>query len=366
MSHIAISAAEVSGDLLASALIKSLKTQTPNLQITGLAGDKMHAAGCRRLWNMQRVNVMGLSEVLRKLPALLKLRREMIQHFKTHPPALFIGVDAPDFNFHIERCLKQHGIKTVHFVSPSVWAWRASRMRKIKQSTDLMLCVFPFEVALYQKHHQRAVFVGHPLAQSLSPRPNHTSTHRIVLMPGSRRAEVKHLLPEMLSAVKILHAQNPKLSFHLVLANATLAASVASQCQNTPVNLSIGDAHAQIARADLVLVASGTATLEVALIGVPMVVVYKLSKLTHFVVSRMLTTPYVALPNVIAGRALVPELIQNNATGSNIARTARILLSQHNSLRRAELIASFQQLHQQLQPPSEHTAARAILDLIDA
>ena len=271
---IAISAAETSGDLLGAKLVESLKKHNPHINIEGLAGEKMVASGCQQLWDQKLVNVMGFSEVLKKLPSLLRLRKTMIEHFSTQKPAVFIGVDAPDFNFVIEKKLKSQGIKTVHFISPSVWAWRQSRIKKIKQSTDLVLCVFPFEVDFYQKNQQKALFVGHPLAQSLSPRENHVPTKKVILMPGSREGEVKRLLPEMIVAAKLMAEQDPELTFHLVLANDSLRHWAEQQTQGLKVTLSLGDAHQRIAQADLVLVASGTATLEVALIGVLTVVVY--------------------------------------------------------------------------------------------
>lgn len=201
---IAISAAETSGDLVASSLVSALKLYRPDYEIEGLAGDKMAAAGCKRLWHTDQVNVMGLSEVLKKLPTILRLRRSIIQYFSSNRPDVFIGVDSPDFNFKIERKLKKNGVKTVHFVSPSVWAWRANRIHKIKKSADLMLCLFPFEVDFYRTHQQKAIFVGHPLAEKLKPRKNHMPNKQVLLMPGSREAEIKTLLPELLSAAKLM------------------------------------------------------------------------------------------------------------------------------------------------------------------
>jgi lipid-A-disaccharide synthase len=357
---IAISAAETSGDLLGAKLVDSLRKHNPNIDIEGLAGEKMVASGCQQLWDQKLVNVMGFSEVLKKLPSLLRLRKTMIEHFSTQKPAVFIGVDAPDFNFVIEKKLKSQGIKTVHFISPSVWAWRQSRIKKIKQSTDLVLCVFPFEVDFYQKNQQKALFVGHPLAQSLSPRQNHVSTKKVVLMPGSREGEVKRLLPEMIVAAKLMAEQDPELAFHLVLANDALHGWAEQQIQNLEVSISAGDAHQRIEQADLVLVASGTATLEVALIGVPMVVVYKLSAISYFIASRLLKSPYTSLPNVIANKPLVPELIQKDANGVNIAQQAMQILNSDNQT----LVEEFKAIHAQLKHDTDDEAAKAILDLI--
>ena len=216
---IAISAAETSGDIIASALVKSLLEYQPDCQIEGLAGDKMSDEGCQRLWHIDQVNVMGLSEVVNKLPSLLRLRHSIVKYFSENKPDVFIGVDSPDFNFKIEQKLKQRGVKTVHFISPSVWAWRSNRIKKIKASTDLILCLFPFEVDFYEKHGQRALFVGHPLTEKLQPRQNYKPSKKVLLMPGSREAEIKSLLPELLSTVNLMREQDSKIQFSLALAN---------------------------------------------------------------------------------------------------------------------------------------------------
>ncbi|BBB24348.1 lipid-A-disaccharide synthase [Isorropodon fossajaponicum endosymbiont JTNG4] len=359
--RIAISAVETSGDLIGSKLIQSLKKQNSDVSIEGLAGDKMTAAGCVQHWDQKQVNVMGFSEVLKKLPSLLHLRKLIIVYFSNQKPDVFIGVDAPDFNFIIERKLKSQGVKTVHFISPSVWAWRQSRIKKIKQSTDLVLCLFPFEVGFYQAHNQRALFVGHPLAQSLRPRKPHIKTKNILLMPGSRQSEIKRLLPEMLLAAKIMSVQDPMLTFHLALANDELLDWVTVQVGNAPVEISLGCAHVRMLNADLALVASGTAALELALVGVPMVVVYKLSSFSYFIASRLVKSKYISLPNIIANKNLVPELIQNNASGNNIAKHAMAIVSRDNKA----LIKAFNAIHQQLDLDASDESARIIYEFIN-
>ncbi|MBE8189600.1 MAG: lipid-A-disaccharide synthase [Candidatus Thioglobus sp.] len=356
---IAISAAETSGDLLGGELLVALKKLNSDITIEGLVGEKM-AKNSKQLWNQNRVNVMGFSEVLQKLPALLKLQKSIITHFSKQRPDVFIGVDAPDFNFKIERKLRAQGIKTVHFISPSLWAWRASRVKKIKQSTDLMLCLFPFEVDFYQANNQRAVFVGHPLASVLSPRKNHTQGKNILLLPGSRAAEVKRLLPEMLSAAAILSKQDSALNFHLALANDTQL-KWAEDLAQMPLEISTGEAQTQMQQADLAIVASGTATLELALIGVPMVVIYKLSGLSYFIASRLIKSEFISLPNVIAAKKLVPELVQNQANGEQIAEQARQILAADNS----NLLAEFMNIYQQLSVNSSSKSARIIYDFIN-
>jgi lipid-A-disaccharide synthase len=356
---IAISAAETSGDLIAARLVKSLKSQNPELIVQGLAGEKMTSSGCEQLWDQKLVNVMGFSEVLIKLSSILRLRRDIINYFSYNKPRVFIGVDAPDFNFNIEKKLKNRGVKTVHFISPSIWAWRESRIKKIQKSTDLVICVFPFEIDFYNRHNQRAVFVGHPLAQVLSPRVQHAPSKVILLMPGSRESEIKSLLPEMISAVKIMSNKDKELKFKLVLASEDMSEPVKKQIKDLNIDVSVGDAHKWIIKSDLAIVASGTATLELALVGVPMVVVYKLSALSYFVMSRLLKSPFVSLPNVIANKFLVPELIQNDANGKNISKHAFNILSSDNK----SLVEEFSNIHSQLKSNSIDDAARAIIDL---
>ena len=253
---IAISAAETSGDLIASALVKSLLECQPDCQIEGLVGDKMSDAGCDRLWHIDQANVMGLSEVVNKLPSLLRLRNSIVKYFSENKPDVFIGVDSPDFNFKIEQKLKKRGVKTVHFISPSVWAWRPNRIKKIKTSTDLMLCLFPFEVNFYEKHGQKALFIGHPLTEKLQPRENYKPSKKVLLMPGSREAEIKSLLPELLSTVKLMREQDSKIQFSLVLANDHYNKWVKDRINKLGIDLSVGDAYEQIVTSDLVIVAS--------------------------------------------------------------------------------------------------------------
>ncbi len=360
MIKIAISAAETSGDLIGSTLVDALKEQDPTLEIEGLCGDKMRLSGCHQLWDMSLVNVMGFSEVLKKLPSLLKLRKAIIQKFSKNKPDIFIGVDAPDFNFVIEKNLKKQGVKTAHFVSPSVWAWRQSRVKKIKRSSDLILCLFPFEVDFYKRHNQKAVFVGHPLAEKLTPRKNHKLSKEILLMPGSREGEVKRLLPEMLIAAAVMLEQDNSLVFHLALANEDLLDWSKKLIGDQKIGISIDKSHKRMQSADLVLVASGTAALELALVGVPMVVIYKLSTLSYFIASRLVKSQYISLPNVIANKSLVPELIQDDANGDNIAKHAMDIIRSDNT----ELIAQFGQIHQSLSLNASEESAKLILEFI--
>ena len=358
---IALSAAETSGDLIASSLVAALKQNQPNCQIDGLAGDKMHKAGCHRLWHMNEVNVMGLSEVLRKLPSILKLRKRISEHYLANKPDVFIGVDSPDFNFKLERILKNNGVKTIHFISPSVWAWRSKRVKKIKDSTDLILCLFPFEVDFYKKHNQKAIFVGHPLAETLKPRKDYKSNKNVLLMPGSRESEIKFLLPELLKAVKLMKAENSDLVFNISLANDHQLDWVNKSIDGLEIGLSVGDAHTKISNSDLVIVASGTAALEVGLLAVPMVVVYKLSYLSYQIASRLLHTSEVSLPNKILGSKVVPELIQADANGKNISEHAMKLLESDN----VKLVEELRRIHSLLNQQSSSKSVKAIIDFIN-
>ena len=358
---IALSAAETSGDLIASSLVVALKLNEPNCMIDGLAGDKMIKAGCHRLWHMNEVNVMGLSEVLRKLPSILKLRKRISKHYLANKPDVFIGVDSPDFNFKLERILKKNGIKTIHLISPSIWAWRSNRIKKIKQSTDLILCLFPFEVDFYRMHNQKAIFVGHPLAETLKPRKDYQSNNNVLLMPGSRESEIKSLLPELLKAAKLMKDENPDLIFNISLANNQQLDWVTKSIDGIEIGVSVGDAHAKISNSDLVIVASGTAALEVGLLAVPMVVVYKLSYISYQIASRLLHTSEVSLPNKILGSNIVPELIQENANGKNISDHAMHLLESDNT----KLIRELGRIHKLLKLQSSTKSVDAIIDFVN-
>ena len=358
---IVISAAETSGDLIAASLVKSLKAHQPEYEIEGLAGDKMIEAGCKSLWHSDEVNVMGLSEVIKKLPQVLRLRKSMISHYSSNRPDIFIGVDSPDFNFKVERELRRLGIKTMHLVSPSVWAWRANRIKKIKASTDLMLCLFPFEVDFYRKHNQKALFIGHPLTERLSPRKNYKANKQVLLMPGSREAEIKTLLPELVSTVVLMRQNDPEIKFSISLANDHHKEWVERKILDFNIDLSVGDAHEKIKKADLVIVASGTATLEVALIGVPMIVIYKLSFISYQIVKRLLNTEFISLPNKILGKGVVPELIQDKVNGQKISTIAMQLITSDNQ----PIVSELRKIHSLLNQNSSAKSVDAVIKIIN-
>ena len=355
---IAVSAAEVSGDLIASSVIKSLKNLDQKVQIEGIAGEKMQTAGCKRLWNMSDVNVMGYLEVLKKLPQILKLRKSIIEYFSKNKPDVFVGFDSPDFNFAIETSLKQNKIKTIHCVSPSVWAWRESRIQKIIKSTDLMLCLFPFEVSFYERYSLRAKFIGHPLADLLSPRKNYKKTGKILIMPGSRESEIKKILPTLIGAGQLILKKDKTFNLHISLANSDHESWVRDQIGNQNISISIGDSHDQLRNSDCVMIASGTATLEALLIGVPMVVVYKLSSITYAIASRLVKSKFVSLPNVLTNKMLVPELIQKDANPADIADNVMQVLS--SDLK--NLADEFNKVHKTLQQNASEKAAKIIYE----
>lgn len=365
VQKIAISATEHSADLLGAILIAALAKN--QLTFFGLAGQKMQTAGCKKHWDLAQVNVMGFSEVLKKLPSLWRLRKQMIGTFIAEKPACFIGIDAPDFHFFIEKKLKSKGIKTVHFVSPSFWAWRIGRVRKMKKNTDLVLCLFPFEVDFYRQHQILAVFVGHPLAQTLPQKPlaklAQKKTQQVLLMPGSRATEVQLILPTLLATLPEILSKNTSTKFVLTLADEHYKqwAEVQVAQQDIPVKITSGDSHQQLLLADLVLIASGTATLEAMMIGVPMVVVYKVTGLTYWLAKRLLRTKWVSLPNILAQKAMVPELLQQAMTKENISYHANQLLKTDNT----ELLQCFFRLRQSLQADTASIIRKNILQCLN-
>ena len=376
--RIAIVAGELSGDQLGEGLVRLLKQQYPKAYIEGIAGPKMIKAGCNSLYPMEGLSVMGIVEVLKHLPEILKIRRGLLKHFKHNRPNIYIGIDAPDFNLPIEEKLKKQGIKTAHYVSPSVWAWREARIKKIKRATDVVFAILPFEEAFYRKHGHKAVFVGHPLAEEikLHQTPKEITAARkllklslqkpiVALLPGSRHQEIKQLLPVFLESLCIL--QQKRLEFEVILpvAKPSLLPLVKQherlldrlnvKCINQQANLALQ-------AADIVLVASGTATLEAMLYKKPMVVGYKVSKITAWLVKRLITTKYFSLPNILANKALVPELLQDKLNAQNCADALAQYLDDQNKI--SYLQQEFSRLHQQLIANTNQKIQTAIAELI--
>ncbi|ROH85285.1 lipid-A-disaccharide synthase [Pseudomethylobacillus aquaticus] len=377
MPTIGIVAGEASGDLLGSHLIRALKAQRPDLRFVGIAGPKMQSEGAQSLFPMERLAVRGLFEVLRHLPGLLRLRKQLLRHFLDNPPDLFIGIDAPDFNFTLERKLKRKGIRTIHYVSPSIWAWRKGRLGKIKRAVSHMLALFPFEPALYEKVGIPVSYVGHPLADII-PLASQYQTSReqlrirdglavIAMLPGSRQSEVEQLGDLYVKTAKKILQDQPNVQFLVPLITRETRdifqqVIYANQAEHLPIKVMFGHAHLAMAAADAVIVAAGTATLEAALLKRPMVITYRMPRLSWIFLKRMNYLPYVGLPNILAGKFVVPELLQYEATPERIAETALKLISDRELVKDIE--QQFTVLHQQLRQDTASKAAAAVLQYL--
>lgn len=372
---IALVAGEMSGDLLGSGLIREIKKNYPHAHFIGIGGEKMIAEGFHSLFPMERLSVMGIVDVLKRLPELLVIRHKLRTLFTKYPPAVFIGIDAPDFNLHLEYQLRTKGIKVVHYVSPSVWAWRQGRIKKIARAVDLMLTLFPFEKRFYERHNVPACFVGHPLADQIPLNSEkeqarsalgYTKDQRLVaLLPGSRSGEVTYLGPVFIEAAKRCLAEQADLQFIIPAANAERKKQILqllnSDQKPLPVRIIEGDALLAMTASDAVLLASGTATLEAMLLKKPMVVAYRWHPLTHAIISRMVRTPFIALPNLLAEQALVPELLQEQASPERLAANVMSVMSQENE---RILLEKFTEIHHVLDRNSDHLAAQEVLKLI--
>jgi lipid-A-disaccharide synthase len=370
----AIVAGEASGDTLGADLIKALRKRYPEAHFEGIGGPKMQAQGFVSLFTMDRLAVMGLIDPLKRLPELLSIRRSICRRYKDNPPRVFIGIDAPDFNLTIEQKLRRQGVKTVHYVSPSVWAWRQGRIKKIKDSVDLMLTLFPFEADFYHRHAVPVCFVGHPLAKQFLgqvPSPEAKSAIGLVnqrpslcIMPGSRAGEVELLAELFLDAAAVASRQmNQKLQLVIPAANAARYQQLEKIIATRDEDIILLRQQSDIAMgaADVVLLASGTTAMEAMLLKKPMVVGYKLGNLTYRLVRPFIKTPFVAIPNLLAGEMLVPELLQADVSVPNLAAHLVTAFEPNNC---TAVIAKFDKFHQQLALDSGDLAARAIGDLI--
>ncbi len=376
MTQAVFVAGEQSGDLLGASLIEALRVRRPSLVCSGVAGPQMVTAGCRAERSSDELAVMGLTEVLAHLPRLLALRRTLVRRYRAQPPDVFVGIDAPDFNLGLERRLRRAGIPTVHYVSPSVWAWRQRRVKTVAAAADRLLCLFPFELDFYRAHGVDARFVGHPLADRLPLRVDSPAARRrlglaadgplLAVLPGSRHGEVARLGPLFAQTLAQLAAARPALRYVAPMASpaidAQFAAALAVHAPQVPVQRVAGESTAAMAAADAVLLASGTATLEAMLLKRPMIVAYQLAPLTWQIVRRMVKVPHVALPNLLAGEALVPEYLQADATPPALA--AAVLGMLDDTARRERLQARFTELHEQLRRDAAAQAAEVVLELL--
>ncbi len=376
MKRIAIIAGEASGDLLAARLILALRERCPELVFEGIAGSEMQAAGCTSLFPMEKFSVMGLVEVLPRLPELLAIRKQLLQRWQANPPDLFIGVDAPDLNLPIAKKLHAIGIPTVHYVSPSVWAWRAKRVRKMRGNLDLMLTLFPFEVDFYREHGIPAAFVGHPLADEVSFNADKAIAREqlglsltkpiLAVLPGSRLGEVRRLAPDFFKAALQLQQQYPELRLVTPAATPRLRQELDTIRQDTAPELILtvlnGQSRTLMQAADYILLASGTAVLEGMLAGRLMVAAYRVAPLTAWLIRtfKLLKVRFVTLPNNLAGEELVPELLQEQVTPANLVQAIEKMFNLPAE-RQQYLLQRFQALHAQLRQNASASAAHAIL-----
>jgi lipid-A-disaccharide synthase len=378
---IVLVAGEASGDNLGAQLITALRQRLPHARFAGIAGSRMVAAGCEAWERMENLSVMGLFEILPHLPRLLRIRRELIERVLAERPAVYVGVDAKEFNLRIAPRFKQAGIPTVQYVSPQVWAWRQGRVRTIGKAVDLVLCLLPFEKQFYDDHSVRAEFVGHPLADQV---PMHMSAETaryqlgipergqyIAVLPGSRQGEVSRLSPDFVATMAWLHEKRPELRFIAALANEAARRTFehafdrfATPSLRDRVTLVNGHAQKVMAASDVVLLASGTATLEATLVKRPMVVAYRLGVLTSFLLKhlKLFKAPFFAQPNLLAGRRLVPEFF-NAEVRAEVLGPA--VLEQLERADREPLVQTFASIHETLRRDASARAADAIVDLLD-
>ncbi|HBZ17091.1 lipid-A-disaccharide synthase [Pantoea sp. NPDC088449] len=374
---IALVAGETSGDILGAGLIRALKARHPDARFVGVAGPLMQAEGCEAWYEMEELAVMGIVEVLGRLRRLLKIRRDLTQRFSELKPDVFVGIDAPDFNITLEGNLKRAGIRTIHYVSPSVWAWRQKRVFKIGRNTNLVLAFLPFEKAFYDRFNVPCRFIGHTMADAMPLQPDKLAARRelgiaddaicLGLLPGSRGAEVEMLSADFLRAAQLLRQRYPTLEIVVPLVNVKrreqfeqIKAEVAPEL---PMHLLDGKGRQAMLASDAAILASGTAALECMLAKCPMVVGYRMKPFTFWLAKRLVKTPYVSLPNLLAGRELVKELLQDECQPEALAAALEPLL--HAGPEREALLNTFTELHQQIRWNADEQAADAVLEIIN-
>ena len=378
---IAIIAGEVSGDILGAGLIHALKARYPNAKFIGIGGERMIAEGFETLFDMEELSVMGLVEVLKHLPRLLKIRRSIIEQLSALKPDVFIGIDAPDFNLDVELKLKQRGIKTIHYVSPSVWAWRQKRVYKIAAATNLVLAFLPFEKAFYDRFNVPCRFIGHTMADAIPLKPNREEACQLLnldpaqryvaMLVGSRGSEVEFLSVPFLQTAQLLHQRYPDVKFLVPLINQKRRQQFEQIKQRVAPELEMilldGNARAAMIAAEATLLASGTASLEAMLCKSPMVVGYRMKPFTYFLAKCLVKTKYVSLPNLLADEMLVPELIQEDCNPTKLAEKLSLYLSEDKSAvqNRHVLLQRFAELHQRIQCNADQQAAQAVIDLLE-
>ena len=369
---VALVAGEHSGDLLGAGLIKALKQRHTNIEFIGVGGPLMQEQGLKSFFPMDDLAVMGIAEVLKQLPKLLKHRKQLVQYLIDEQPDVMVGIDAPDFNLTVEKRLKKAGIPTIHYVSPSVWAWRESRIKGIKQSVNHVLCLLPFEKEFYDKHQLPATFVGHPLADDIplewskNDARNELNIERhgkyLAILPGSRSGEIERMAPLFLNVAKRLSAKFPELKYVAPMISELRAEQfnhlVKQHAPELTINTPIGNSRLTMAASDYLLLTSGTVALEALLIKRPMVVAYRFHWLSYQIIKRLFHAPFFSLPNLLAGRKIVPELAQAQASENNIEQELSVLIESDNHA----LLEQFTQIHQQLKVTASEKAA----DVVDS
>ena len=373
--RIGIIAGELSGDTLGEGFIKAVKQQYPDAEFVGIGGPKMIAQGCESLFDMEELAVMGLVEVLGRLPRLLKVKAELVKYFTDNPPDVFVGIDAPDFNLRVELGLKNAGIKTVHYVSPSVWAWRQKRIFKIESATNLVLAFLPFEKAFYDKFNVPCEFIGHTLADAIPLQSDKAPARKLLgleqdkqwlaVLPGSRGSELKMLSQPFIETCKKLHQKFPDLGFVVALVNQKRREQFEQAWKEHAPELEfklVDDTARNVINAsDAVMLASGTVALECMLLKRPMVVGYRVNAVTAFLAKRLLKTKYVSLPNILADTELVKEYLQDDCTPDNLFDEVSRLLESDNR----EMLDKFTEMHHWIRKDADQQAANAVLKLIE-
>ena len=373
---VAMVAGEASGDLLASLLLQAMRRRWPAMVAGGIGGPKMEQKGFEAWWPSDRLSVRGYVEVLRHYRGISRIREALAERLLAHPPRAFIGIDAPDFNLGLEERLKRRGIPSIHFVCPSIWAWRGGRVKRIARSTDHVLCLFPFEPELLHAHGVAATYVGHPLADVIPMEPDRLAARQaltlpaqatvVALLPGSRRSEIQYIAPALMQAARLLQAARPDIRFVLPVAPGldSLLQPLAATHGPPGLQLLPGRSHEALAACDLTLIASGTATLEAALFKRPMVIAYRMHPLSWQLMKRMAYQPWVGLPNILCRDFVVPELIQEACTPQRLAQEALRWLDQ--DARREQVHQRFTALHHQLRCDTATRATDAIAKVIRA
>ncbi|APD85384.1 lipid-A-disaccharide synthase [Alteromonas sp. Mex14] len=373
--RIGMVAGEPSGDVLAAGMVAELKRQYPDAIIEGIGGPNMIDAGFHSLFDMETLSVMGLVEVLSHLPAILKVKKQLLAHFAQNPPDIFVGIDAPDFNLRVEKALKTRGIKTMHYVSPTVWAWREKRIHKIAKAANRVLGLFPFEQQVYDKYNVPYTFVGHTMADAVAIEPDQNAARHalgvdsnapvLAVLPGSRRGEVDTLLPVFLETIEAIHAKRSDIQFLIPAANEHRLAQIKAillEADNAeerlPIQVTQGTSRDAMIASDVILLASGTATLEAMLCKRPMVAAYKLAPLTYKIMQRLYKAPFFTLPNLLADEAIIPELLQDDVNAENMSSQLLNFFESDNSA----LISRFTDLHHTLKCNADKTAAKAVVE----